>query len=63
MVVDNVEDYLYAGGMEMWKPLRFPLLHTHNYVIAPHTIIRGVYQHFPSGAFLHQTPVWVVYHF
>lgn len=43
-----------------------------NYLIAPHTIIRGVYQHFASGAFLHQTPpgksvnygtVWVVYHF
>ncbi len=59
--------------MEKWKTAtRFQLLHTHNYLIAPHTIIRRVNRTSRRGAFLHQTPrgksvnygtVWVVYHF
>jgi hypothetical protein len=31
----------FVAGGDVETAARFPLLHTHNYVIAPHTIIRG----------------------
>lgn len=77
---ESIRDGLYGYAGNLYKTgdrssarligQNFEIDVTH--VIAPHTILRGVYQHFAAGSFLMETPpgkdvnygtVWVVYHF